>query len=33
VKLSLMCEYIFEKSGYDAVRPALLKQEGDSSKQ
>jgi len=35
VKLSLMCEYIFEKSGYDAVRPAslTLKQEGGSSGQ
>jgi hypothetical protein len=28
VKLSLTCEYIFEKSGYDAVKPASLKQEG-----
>jgi hypothetical protein len=28
VKLSLMCEYIFEKDGYDAIKPASLKQEG-----
>lgn len=26
VKLSLMCEYIFEKGGYDAIKPALVKQ-------
>jgi hypothetical protein len=30
VKLSLMCEYTFEKSGYDAVKPASLKQKGAS---
>ncbi len=28
MKLSLMCEYIFEKGGYDAIKPASLKQEG-----
>jgi hypothetical protein len=28
VKLSLICEYVFEKSGYDAIKPALVKQGG-----
>ncbi len=28
VKLSLMCEYIFEKNGYDTIKPASLKQGG-----
>ena len=26
MKLSLSCEYIFDKSGYDAIKPALIKQ-------
>lgn len=26
VKLDLVCEYIFNKSGYDAIRPASTKQ-------
>ncbi len=33
VKLSLVCEYIFEKSGYDAVKPASLKQAGAGGQQ
>jgi hypothetical protein len=33
VKLSLMCEYIFEKSGYNAIEPASVKQEGAGGQQ
>lgn len=28
VKLSLVCEYIFDKSGYDAIKPPVVKQAG-----
>jgi len=33
VKLSLVCEYIFDKSGYDVIKPSLIKQEGVADKQ